>query len=121
MLAQGFTRFVATIANKIASNKNEWKWSKTNLGANTPLDNRTDKFVMPVFSLNVINIESRAINRLACLEFISVPSGAGNFGRGNGHCHGQQRTIVLPHGLSRVGSVSCRVAKEESSHEREVS
>ena len=43
-------------------------------------DNRTDKFVMPVFSLNVINDDSRAIDRLACLEFISVPTG---FGRGN--------------------------------------
>ena len=74
--------------------KNEWRWSKAKLGANTPLavsmtvcragaavelaDNRTDKFVMPVFSLNVINDESRAINRLACLEFISVPTGAGS-------------------------------------------
>ena len=29
-------------------------------------DKRTDKFVMPVFSLNVSNDESRAINRLAC-------------------------------------------------------
>ena len=72
--------------------KNEWGWSKAKLGANTPLaismtdcragaavelaDKRTDKFVMPVFSLNVINDENRAINRLACLEFISVPTGA---------------------------------------------
>ena len=40
-------------------------------------DNRTDKFVMPVFSLNVINDGSRAINRLACLEFNSVPTRAG--------------------------------------------
>ena len=69
---------------------NEWRWSKAKLGANTPLaismtvcragaavtlaDNRTDKFVMPVFSLNVIN----AINRLACQKLISVPTGAGS-------------------------------------------
>ena len=41
-------------------------------------DNRTDKLVMPAFSLNVINDESRTINCLACLEFISVPTGAGS-------------------------------------------
>ena len=74
--------------------KNEWGLSKAKLGANTPLaismtvcragaavelaENRTDKFVMPVFSLNEINDESRAINRLACLEFISVPTAAGS-------------------------------------------
>ena len=70
--------------------KNEWGWSKAKLGANTPLaismtdcragaavelaDKRTDKFVMPVFSTE----ESRAINRLACLELISVPTGTGS-------------------------------------------
>ena len=41
-------------------------------------DNRTDKMVMPAFSLNVINDESRTINRLTCLELISVPTGAGS-------------------------------------------
>ena len=39
-------------------------------------DKRTDKFVMPVFSFNVVKDESRAINRLACQELISVPTGA---------------------------------------------
>ena len=41
-------------------------------------DKRTDKFVMPVFSFNVINDESRAIDRLACQKLISVPRGAGS-------------------------------------------
>ena len=69
--------------------KNEWGWSKAKLGAKTPLaismtvcragasvelaDNRTDKLATPV-----VNDESRATHRLACLEFISVPTGAGS-------------------------------------------
>ena len=40
-------------------------------------DTRTDKFVRPVFSLNVINDESHVNDRLACQDFISVPIGAG--------------------------------------------
>ena len=83
--------------------KNECGWSKAKLGANTPLaismtacrtdaavklvDKRTDKFMMPVFSLNVISDESRAINCLAFLEFISVRTGASRTGKGNDHCH----------------------------------
>jgi len=39
----------------------------------------TDKFVMPVPSLNVINGGSHAGNRLACQEFMILPVGASSF------------------------------------------
>merc|ERR1719160_1502952 len=80
--------------------KNEWGWSKSNLGANAVLavsmaicragaasmqiplyeyiaylaGRPTDKFVMPVPSLNVINGGSHAGNRLACQEFMILPA-----------------------------------------------
>merc|ERR1719395_41955 len=38
-----------------------------------------DKFVMPVPSLNVINGGSHAGNRLACQEFMILPTGASSF------------------------------------------
>merc|ERR1712176_1236431 len=39
----------------------------------------TDRFVMPVPSFNVINGGSHAGNRLACQEFMILPTGAANF------------------------------------------
>merc|ERR1712050_596838 len=39
----------------------------------------TDTFVMPVPSLNVINGGSHAGNRLACQEFMILPTGASSF------------------------------------------
>merc|ERR1719333_1897224 len=39
----------------------------------------TDKFVMPVPSFNVINGGSQAGNRLACQEFMILPTGAKTF------------------------------------------
>jgi len=42
----------------------------------------TDKFVMPVPALNVINGGSHAGNRLACQEFMILPVGAGTFREG---------------------------------------
>merc|ERR1719169_409120 len=39
----------------------------------------TDKYVMPVPSLNVINGGSHAGNRLACQEFMILPTGASSF------------------------------------------
>merc|ERR1711959_819394 len=39
----------------------------------------TDKFVMPVPSFNVINGGSHAGNRLACQEFMILPTGASSF------------------------------------------
>merc|ERR1711865_983716 len=85
--------------------QNEWGWSKANLGANAILavsmavcragaasmqmplyeyianisGRPTDKFVMPVPSLNVINGGSHAGNRLACQEFMILPTGAKSF------------------------------------------
>jgi len=84
---------------------NEWGWCKSKLGANAILavsmavcragaaacqmplyqyiaklgGKPTDKFVMPVPCLNVINGGSHAGNRLACQEFMIVPTGAANF------------------------------------------
>merc|ERR1712241_959219 len=85
--------------------KNEWGWSKSKLGANAILavsmavcragaaanqmplyqylaklsGKPMDRFVMPVPSFNVINGGSHAGNRLACQEFMILPTGAGSF------------------------------------------
>merc|ERR1712232_633861 len=85
--------------------QNDWGWSKSNLGANAVLavsmaicragaasmqiplyeyvaylsGRPTDKFVMPVPCLNVINGGSHAGNRLACQEFMILPVGANTF------------------------------------------
>merc|ERR1711937_1080018 len=85
--------------------QNDWGWSKSNLGANAILavsmaicragaasmqmplyeyiaylaGRPTDKFVMPVPCLNVINGGSHAGNRLACQEFMICPVGASSF------------------------------------------
>merc|ERR1719221_2217878 len=89
----------------IDGSKNEWGWSKSKLGANAILavsmavcragaascdmplyeylaklgGKPTDRFVMPVPCLNVINGGSHAGNRLACQEFMIIPVGASNF------------------------------------------
>lgn len=85
--------------------QNDWGWSKSVLGANAILavsmavcragaasmqmplyeyianisGRRTDNFVMPVPSFNVINGGSHAGNRLACQEFMILPTGAATF------------------------------------------
>jgi len=85
--------------------KNEWGWSKAKLGANAILavsmavcragacasemplyqyiakiaGRPTDRFVMPVPSFNVINGGTHAGNRLACQEFMILPTGATSF------------------------------------------
>merc|ERR1712100_62259 len=85
--------------------KNEWGYSKSNLGANAILSvsmavaragaaaksmplykyiaelagKPTDKYVMPVPSFNVINGGSHAGNCLACQEFMILPVGASSF------------------------------------------
>merc|ERR1711957_528426 len=84
---------------------NEWGWCKSKLGANAILavsmavcragaaasemplyqyiaklgGKPTDRFVMPVPSFNVINGGSHAGNRLACQEFMILPTGASSF------------------------------------------
>jgi enolase len=88
--------------------QNMWGWSKSKLGANAVLAvsmavcragaasmqmplyeyisllsgkpcGPSDKFVMPVPSFNVINGGSHAGNRLACQEFMILPTGASSF------------------------------------------
>merc|ERR1712100_411548 len=85
--------------------QNQWGWSKSVLGANAVLavsmavcragaassqmplyeyianlaGKPTDKFVMPVPALNVINGGSHGGNRLACQEFMILPVGASSF------------------------------------------
>merc|ERR1712216_1124615 len=85
--------------------QNQWGWSKSVLGANAVLavsmavcragaasmqmplyeyianlsGRPTDKYVMPVPSFNVINGGSHAGNRLACQEFMILPTGASTF------------------------------------------
>merc|ERR1712226_676884 len=85
--------------------QNEWGWSKSKLGANAILavsmalcragaasmqmplyeyianlaGRPTDNYVMPVPSFNVINGGSHAGNRLACQEFMILPTGAASF------------------------------------------
>merc|ERR1712070_1076010 len=85
--------------------QNQWGWSKGVLGANAILavsmaicragaasmqmplyeyianlaGRPTDKYVMPVPSFNVINGGSHAGNRLACQEFMILPTGASSF------------------------------------------
>merc|ERR1719487_2663786 len=93
------------MVEELDGSKNEWGYSKSNLGANAILSvsmavaragaaaksmplykyiaelagNPTDKYVMPVPSFNVINGGSHAGNRLACQEFMILPVGASSF------------------------------------------
>merc|ERR1719183_2043644 len=95
----------ALMVGAIDGPKNEWGWSKGKLGANAILavsmavcragaaasaltlyeyiaklsGQPGDKFVMPVPSFNVINGGSHAGNRLACQEFMILPTGASSF------------------------------------------
>merc|ERR1719362_463592 len=93
------TKIDKFLVEELDGSKNEWGWSKSKLGANAILavsmavcragaaasemplyqyiakisGKPTDKFVMPVPSLNVINGGSHAGNRLACQEFMILP------------------------------------------------
>merc|ERR1712151_361434 len=93
------------MVEELDGSTNEWGWCKSNLGANAILaismavcragaaakeqplyeyianlaGKPTDKFVMPVPSFNVINGGSHAGNRLACQEFMILPTGASSF------------------------------------------
>ncbi|CEL93148.1 unnamed protein product [Vitrella brassicaformis CCMP3155] len=93
------------MVEQLDGTKNEWGWSKSKLGANAILavsmaicragaaakkiplyqyiaglaGNPTDKFVMPVPAMNVINGGSHAGNKLAMQEFMILPTGAKNF------------------------------------------
>jgi len=93
------------MVEELDGSKNEWGWAKSKLGANAILavsmaacragaaasemplyqyiaklaGKPTDRFVMPVPCLNVINGGSHAGNRLACQEFMIMPTGAKSF------------------------------------------
>jgi enolase len=93
------------MVEELDGSQNEWGWSKAKLGANAILavsmavcragaaasemplyqyiakiaGKPTDRFVMPVPSFNVINGGSHAGNRLACQEFMILPTGASSF------------------------------------------
>merc|ERR1712070_405212 len=95
----------ALMVEVLDGSQNQWGWSKSVLGANAVLaismavcragaaakeqplyeyianlaGKPTDKFVMPVPSFNVINGGSHAGNRLACQEFMILPTGASSF------------------------------------------
>merc|ERR1719386_688995 len=93
------------MVEQLDGTSNEWGWSKSTLGANAILavsmavcragaaasemplyqyiaklaGKPMDRFVMPVPSFNVINGGSHAGNRLACQEFMILPTGASSF------------------------------------------
>ena len=93
------------MVEELDGSKNEWGWSKSKLGANAILavslanaragaaeqkiplykwlavlaDKPTDKFVMPVPSLNIINGGAHAGNGLEMQEFMILPTGATSF------------------------------------------
>merc|ERR1712032_911575 len=95
----------AVMIETLDATQNDWGWSKSKLGANAILavsmavcragsasmqmplyeyianlsGRPTDKYVMPVPSFNVINGGSHAGNRLACQEFMILPTGASTF------------------------------------------
>merc|ERR1719178_156004 len=99
------TKIDKKMVEELDGSKNEWGWSKSKLGANAILavsmaacragaaasemplyqyiakiaGKPTDRFVMPVPSFNVINGGSHAGNRLACQEFMILPTGASSF------------------------------------------
>lgn len=93
------------MVEEIDGSKNEWGWSKSKVGANAILavslataragaatlniplykhlailaGKPTDKFVMPVPSLNIINGGAHAGNELEMQEFMILPTGANSF------------------------------------------
>merc|ERR1712032_1111372 len=91
----------AAMVEELDGSKNEWGWSKAKLGANAILavsmavcragaaasemplyqyiaklaGKPTDRFIMPVPAFNAINGGTHAGNRLACQEFMVMPTG----------------------------------------------
>jgi len=94
------------MVEEIDGTQNEWGWCKQKVGANAILavslavaragadakrqplyhyladlaGKRTDKFVTPVPSLNIINGGAHAGNSLEIQEFMIMPTGATSFG-----------------------------------------
>ena len=93
------------MVEEVDGTQNEWGWSKSKVGANSILavslavaragahsrkiplyqhlaelaGKRTDKYVMPVPSLNIINGGAHAGNGLEFQEFMVLPTGADSF------------------------------------------
>mmetsp|Transcript_11976 Transcript_11976/g.16821 ORF Transcript_11976/g.16821 Transcript_11976/m.16821 type:complete len:106 (+) Transcript_11976:332-649(+) len=93
------------MVQELDGSKNEYGWSKANIGANAILSvslalaragaaehgiplykylailggKSTNKYVTPVPSLNVINGGKHAGNKLAMQEFMLLPTGANSF------------------------------------------
>jgi enolase len=93
------------MVEEIDGTKNEWGWSKSKIGANAILavslataragagalgiplyehlanlaGKPTEKFIMPVPSLNIINGGAHAGNELEIQEFMILPTGANTF------------------------------------------
>ena len=93
------------MVEEIDGTKNEWGWSKSKIGANAILavslavaragaaaqniplykymaqlaGKTTDKFIMPVPALNIINGGAHAGNDLEIQEFMILPTGANSF------------------------------------------
>jgi enolase len=93
------------MVEEVDGTQNEWGWCKSKVGANAILavslataragahskkiplyhhlaelaGKRTDKFVMPVPSLNIINGGAHAGNSLEIQEFMILPTGADSF------------------------------------------
>ena len=102
------TKLDKVMVQELDGSKNEWGWSKAKLGANAILavslamaragaaanevplyayiaylaGRSTNKFVMPVPALNVINGGTHAGNKLAMQEFMLLPTGAYSFAEG---------------------------------------
>lgn len=117
--------------------QNDWGWSKSILGANAVLAvsmaicragaasmqiplyeyiaylscRPTDKFVIPVPALNVINGGSHAGNRLACQEFMILPVGASTFREGliiGAEVYHTLKSVIK----KRYGQDACNVGDE---------
>ena len=99
------TRIDKKMVEELDGTQNEWGWCKQKLGANAILavslavaragadakqvplyhyladlaGKRTDKFIMPVPSLNIINGGAHAGNTLEFQEFMIMPTGAHSF------------------------------------------
>merc|ERR1719463_846887 len=71
----------------------------------------TDKFVLPVPALNVINGGSHAGNRLACQEFMILPVGATSFREGlqiGAEVYHTLKTVIK----KKYGQDACNVGDE---------
>merc|ERR1712232_786962 len=125
------------MVEEIDGSTNEWGWCKSKVGANAILaismavcragaaakeqplyeyianlaGKPTDKFVMPVPSFNVINGGSHAGNRLACQEFMILPTGASSFMEAM--CIGAEVYHALKGCIkSKYGQDACNVGDE---------